>query len=84
MKKIRFCKKNEFKSKKVYKDLKARYPDQKIKRKDCLGKCKTCKCSAFVEVDGKVKTFDSADELYATLNKKLKKSSKSKKKKKAV
>ncbi|ARK30601.1 DUF1450 domain-containing protein [Halalkalibacter krulwichiae] len=71
MDKIYFCKENDFKTKKLYKTLKSSYPDLKIKRKGCLGKCKTCKECPFSLVDGKVVKCDSNDELYRKLNKKI-------------
>ncbi len=36
----------------------------KIKRKDCVGKCKTCKHCPFVLIDGEVVKATTTDELY--------------------
>ena len=64
MKKIYFCKKNNFKTKALYKALKILFPDKKIKRKDCLGKCKTCKQCPFLLVDGENVSGRSLETLY--------------------
>lgn len=69
MKKVKFCKDNGFKTKTVYKNLKSEYPDVKIKRKDCLGECKTCKSSPFSVVDGKVIACRSTEDLYDKIKK---------------
>lgn len=71
MKKIVFCQENEFKTKKVYKKLKSLDLDVKIKRKGCIGECKTCKQSPFSVVNGKVVKCDTADELYKKIYKKV-------------
>ncbi|WP_332628853.1 DUF1450 domain-containing protein [Halalkalibacter flavus] len=73
MRKVYFCKENEFKTKKTYKTLKGKYPEVTIKRKGCLGKCKTCKSCPFSLVDGKVISCETGDELYKKLNKRLNK-----------
>ncbi|UTW70659.1 DUF1450 domain-containing protein [Anaerobacillus sp. HL2] len=36
----------------------------KVKRKGCIGKCKTCKHSPFSVVNGKVISCDSAKDLF--------------------
>ncbi|GAE34388.1 DUF1450 domain-containing protein [Halalkalibacter akibai] len=71
MDKIYFCKENKFKSKKAYKSLATSYPDLKIKRKGCLGKCKTCKECPFSVVDGKVVKSETSDELYRKIDKQI-------------
>jgi len=71
MDKIYFCKENEYKTKKAYKTLKSSYPDLKIKRKGCLGKCKTCKSCPFSLVDGKVVKSETTEDLYYKLNKRI-------------
>jgi uncharacterized protein YuzB (UPF0349 family) len=75
MEKVYFCTKNEFKANKAYKSLKSSYPDLKIKRKDCLGKCKTCKKCPFTLVDGKIIKSATGKELYSKLNKRILKES---------
>jgi len=64
MEKIRFCQKNGFETKKLYKFLRATYKSVKIKRKNCVGKCKTCKHCPFVLIDGEVVKATTVDELY--------------------
>ncbi|MBN2984077.1 MULTISPECIES: DUF1450 domain-containing protein [Cohnella] len=51
MKKIKFCERN-FKNgtKPVYKRLKGAYAEIEMKKKDCLGNCKTCKRECFALV----------------------------------
>lgn len=74
MKKIYFCKENDdFKTKKVYKSLKSLYPDIIIKRRGCVGKCKTCKKRPFSLVDNKVVASKSAKKLHQKIDKQLKK-----------
>ncbi|GAE24981.1 hypothetical protein JCM9140_949 [Halalkalibacter wakoensis JCM 9140] len=75
MKKVYFCKENEFKTKKTYKALKEQYPDIMIKRKGCLGKCKTCKSCPFSLVDGTVLACETGKELYKKLHKRMLKES---------
>ncbi|MDT8861602.1 DUF1450 domain-containing protein [Alkalihalobacillus sp. MEB130] len=75
MHKVYFCKENEFKTKKAYKTLKEKYPNLIIKRKGCLGKCKTCKSCPFSVVDGKVLESETGKELYKKLNKRILKQS---------
>ncbi|WP_209124712.1 DUF1450 domain-containing protein [Alkalihalobacillus sp. BA299] len=72
MKKIYFCKENDV-SKKVFKNLKEKYPEVIVKRKGCVGECKTCKRCPFSLIDGKkVIKFETSDELHEKI-KKLKK-----------
>jgi uncharacterized protein YuzB (UPF0349 family) len=71
MKKIYFCKDNEFETKKIYKKLKSLDLNIKIKRKDCIGECKTCKHSPFSVINGKVIKCDTAKELYKKIYKKV-------------
>jgi len=71
MEKIYFCRENEFKTKKIYKALKMLYPNIKIKRKDCLGKCKTCKSCPFSLLDGELVKGPSIDDLYLQVNKRI-------------
>ncbi len=71
MKKIYFCKENEFDTKKIYKQLKSLDLNVKIKRKDCIGECKTCKHSPFSVINGKVIKCDTAKELYKKIYKKV-------------
>lgn len=71
MNKIVFCEENKFNTKKVYKKLKDLDLDIKVKRKGCIGKCKTCKHSPFSMVDGKVVSCDSAKDLYKEIYKKV-------------
>ncbi len=69
MKKIYFCSENEFSTKNVYKRLKLSYPNMKIKRKGCLGKCKMCKQCPFSMLDGEVIKSKTSDKLYHKINK---------------
>lgn len=62
MQKIYFCKDND-NTKKLFKALKEQYPDMKVKRKDCLGKCKTCKHCPFSVLDGKLLKCETIKEL---------------------
>lgn len=71
MKKIFFCQENDFKTKNIYKRLKALDLDIKIKRQNCIGECKTCKHSPFSIIDGKVIKSDTAEELYKKIYKKI-------------
>ncbi len=71
MKKVYFCKENDFNTKKVYKKLKSLDLDIKIKRKDCVGQCKTCKHHPFSVINGKVVTSETSKELYKKLYKKV-------------
>ncbi len=71
MEKVYFCKENKFKSKKVYKKLKSLDLNIKIKRKGCIGKCKTCKHSPFSVVDGNVLKCETSKELYKEIYKKV-------------
>lgn len=71
MEKIVFCKENKYKSKKVYKKLKSLDLDIKIKRKGCIGQCKTCKNSPFSLLNGKMLKCDSAKDLYKEIYKKV-------------
>ncbi|WP_027409715.1 DUF1450 domain-containing protein [Anoxybacteroides tepidamans] len=71
MKKICFCKKNKFETKKLYLFLKGTYKNVKIKRKDCLGNCKTCKSCPFVLIDKEMVKCLTVDELYNEMNERL-------------
>ncbi|MDZ5471553.1 DUF1450 domain-containing protein [Bacillus sp. 31A1R] len=71
MEKVYFCEKSKYHSKKEYKYLKSMFPKIKIKRKKCLGKCKTCKNCPFTLVDGKVFKSDSTPELYLSIYKQI-------------
>lgn len=71
MKKVYFCEENAFKTKKVYKKLKSLDLKVKIKRKGCIGECKTCKHGPFSVVNDKVIKCDTAEELYKKLYKKV-------------
>ncbi len=64
MKKMHFCKKNKFATKTLYAFFKQTFKHVKIKRKDCVGKCKTCKHCPFVLLDGEVVKATTTDELY--------------------
>ncbi|WP_216827628.1 DUF1450 domain-containing protein [Alkalihalobacterium elongatum] len=76
MKKIYFCKENDV-SKKVFKHIKEKYPDITVKRKGCIGECKTCKRCPFSLIDGKkIIKCDTDDELFAKLNKQILKKAK--------
>ncbi|MFC0472403.1 DUF1450 domain-containing protein [Halalkalibacter kiskunsagensis] len=76
MEKVYFCTKNEFKTNKAYnKSLKSSYPDLKIKRKGCLGKCKTCKQCPFTLIDGKIMKSETGKDLYSKINKRILKES---------
>ncbi|OOE00954.1 hypothetical protein BO219_11975 [Anoxybacillus kestanbolensis] len=68
MEKIYFCRENGFETKKLYKFFKSIYKEIKIKRKDCLGKCKICKNCPFVLIDGEVVKGTTVDELYYEVN----------------
>ncbi|WP_078556055.1 DUF1450 domain-containing protein [Bacillus alkalicellulosilyticus] len=67
MKKIVFCEHNDFKTKKVYKELKSKYSQVKISRKGCVGKCKVCKSCPFAVQDGEVVKAKSPGKLYKEL-----------------
>ncbi|KXG10803.1 hypothetical protein AT864_01394 [Anoxybacillus sp. P3H1B] len=71
MKKICFCKKNKFESKQLYVFLKDTYKNIKIKRKDCLGKCKTCKRCPFALIDKEMVRCSTVDELYGEVQQRL-------------
>jgi uncharacterized protein YuzB (UPF0349 family) len=65
MKKINYCCKNlKLGSKKVYKSIKARFPDIKQKKRDCLGNCKLCSKQCFV-------TVGKSNVIYASTPRKL-------------
>jgi uncharacterized protein YuzB (UPF0349 family) len=69
MEKLYFCKKNKKGTKRVFKALQALFPLLKIKRKDCLGECKTCRSCPFVLHNGKVLKEEHAKTLYWEINK---------------
>ncbi|RXT07976.1 DUF1450 domain-containing protein [Ammoniphilus sp. CFH 90114] len=71
MQKLSFCKKNASETKKLYKTLKSIYKGVNIKRKDCLGKCKTCKKEPFAQLDGKTIACDSVEDLYDYINRRI-------------
>ncbi|OIJ10804.1 hypothetical protein BKP37_17230 [Anaerobacillus alkalilacustris] len=71
MEKVYFCQENKFNTKKVYKKLKKLDLVVKIKRKNCIGECKTCKQGPFSVMNGKVITCDTAKELYKKIYKKV-------------
>ncbi|WP_144449161.1 DUF1450 domain-containing protein [Halalkalibacter nanhaiisediminis] len=71
MKKIYFCGDNKFKTKKIYKNLKASYPELDIKQKGCLGKCKTCKQCPITLIDGELIKSKTGKKHYHKLNKKI-------------
>ncbi|WP_078427158.1 DUF1450 domain-containing protein [Alkalihalobacterium alkalinitrilicum] len=76
MKKIYFCKENDV-SKKVLKNLKEMFPELIVKRKGCVGECKTCKRCPFSLLDGKkVIKSDTDEELYKKINKQILKKAK--------
>ncbi|KQN99087.1 DUF1450 domain-containing protein [Paenibacillus sp. Leaf72] len=68
--KIKYCTKN-FKNgtKPVYKAMKDKFPDIKMKKSDCLGNCKTCRHECFAVVKSKVVSAPSAEKLYKELKK---------------
>lgn len=69
VKKIKYCCHNFKKgTKSVFSSIKEQYPDQKQKKKECLGRCKLCSKQCFVMV-GKNDMICamSADELYGKL-----------------
>lgn len=70
MTKICFCKNNKHETKKVYKFLKKTYAI-KVKRKGCLGKCKTCKKGPFALIDGEVVKCNTVDELFCEVTYRL-------------
>jgi uncharacterized protein YuzB (UPF0349 family) len=61
--KVRFCENNKGTGK-IFKQLKEKYPELNIKRKDCLKSCGPCKKSPIALVDGKAVTADDAEALY--------------------
>jgi uncharacterized protein YuzB (UPF0349 family) len=71
MEKVYFCRKNDFETKALHKFLKTIFNHVKIKRKDCLGKCKTCKRCPFAVLDGEVVKTQQIDELYSEINSRL-------------
>lgn len=75
MKKIYFCRKNDFKTKKVIKKLQSEFPGIKAEPKGCVGKCKTCKGCPFLLLDGDVIKSDSNKKLFKKTSKKVKKTS---------
>lgn len=71
MKKIKYCTRNmkNCGTKPVYKAMKQKFPEIKMKKSDCLGNCKTCKLECFVMVKSKTVSASSADQLYKQLKK---------------
>ncbi|CAM3267128.1 DUF1450 domain-containing protein [Paenibacillus lupini] len=70
MKKIKYCTRNlKNGTKPVYKAMKAKYPDIKMKKKDCLGDCRTCRRESFVMIKSKSICAASPDQLYKELKK---------------
>ena len=67
MKKIYFCKKCDYVTKKLYKKVKKEFPDVTVKRTGCVGECNTCKNYPFSLLDGKVVKSDHPNDLYQTL-----------------
>lgn len=80
MENVYFCRKNEFKTKKLYKALQALYPELNIKRKDCLGKCRTCKHSPFSTIDGEVVKCPTVEELFQEVDGRIQETAAGKKK----
>ncbi|WP_096199710.1 DUF1450 domain-containing protein [Bacillus sp. FJAT-45350] len=68
MSKVCLCKEN-FKTKKVAKALESFNPSIKVKRKGCLGECKTCKKCPFYILNGKITKCNSIEDLYGQLKK---------------
>lgn len=71
MEKIYFCRENDSNTKFLYKTLKAIFPKLKVKRKDCLGKCKTCKSNPFAIMDDKVVSCGSVADLFHEVSKQM-------------
>ncbi|GGJ57860.1 uncharacterized protein YuzB (UPF0349 family) [Anoxybacillus voinovskiensis] len=71
MTKICFCKKNKDETKKLYKFLQRTYKEVKVKRKDCLGKCKACKKGPFALIDGEMVKGNTVDELFCEVTHRL-------------
>ncbi|WP_199615459.1 DUF1450 domain-containing protein [Paenibacillus alkalitolerans] len=72
--KINYCCKNlkRCEGKTVYKSLKQEFPDVKQKKKDCLGRCGSCKKGAIAKVGkGSYLCAASPDDLYAEIKKLL-------------
>ncbi|GGG76798.1 DUF1450 domain-containing protein [Paenibacillus radicis (ex Gao et al. 2016)] len=69
MKKIKYCSRNMKNNgtKPVYKAMKSKYPEIEMKKKDCLGNCRTCKHECFVMIKSETVKADSADKLYKQL-----------------
>ncbi|MCU6711186.1 DUF1450 domain-containing protein [Paenibacillus sp. J5C_2022] len=70
--KIKYCKRNMNRMdglEDVYKKMKGKYPDTKVKKSDCLGECRTCKSECFVVVKSKTISEPTADSLYKRLKK---------------
>jgi len=61
--KVRFCENNEGAAT-VYKRLKADFPEQDIKRKNCVKCCSTCNCTLFAVVAGNTLRGKSSADLY--------------------
>lgn len=81
MKKIYFCRENGAETKKLYKFLNSLYKGIKIERKNCLGKCKTCKHCPIALVDNQLVKSATVDELYHKINKQHEKEWKKERKK---
>lgn len=69
--KIRFCEHNEG-SVSIFKRLKKEFPDDNIKRKDCIKSCGPCHKSPFALVKGKIVRAINSEELYSKLVEALK------------
>ncbi len=64
--KIRFCEHNEG-SVKTYKRLKKEFPENSIKRRDCIKSCGPCHKSPFALVRGKAVRAIDEEELYSKI-----------------
>jgi uncharacterized protein YuzB (UPF0349 family) len=64
--KIRFCEHNEG-SVQVYKRLRKEFPNENIKRKDCVKSCGPCHKSLFALVNGKAVRALDGEELYGKI-----------------
>jgi uncharacterized protein YuzB (UPF0349 family) len=64
--KIRFCEHNEG-SVKTYKRLLKEFPEENIKRKNCIKSCGPCHKSPFALVKGKAVRAVDGEELYHKL-----------------
>jgi uncharacterized protein YuzB (UPF0349 family) len=70
--KVRFCENNEG-SGAVYKRLKADFPEQSIKRKNCVKCCSSCNITLFAVVEGNPLRGKNSEDMYQKIAALLKK-----------